>query len=355
MVAASVGFAIAVSLVLGGACECASPPASEDPPMAASPPAPSPDTSPRSLDLAHQGLDAAGLQEALQGRDLSQIERLQLRGNPLGPAGARLLATLDPLPALTTLGLSDTGIGDEGLSALAEGTALPALEVLDLSDCGIHPAGLAALARAAWAPGLHTLDLRGNDLEETPWTQLFDDPPHWRRLRLSQTRCGDDCVARLARSHLLQELSVLDLGLNDLGPEGTRALARSDAVHNLTRLAIEGAADLQPEGDGTAHLGAEGARALAESPHLAGLVALDLPTNAIGDAGAAALARSPHLHSLEHLDLHVNDIGDDGARAFLREPALPALRALDLRGNDLSPETRAALRERFGEGFSPGE
>ncbi|HEY7314557.1 MAG TPA: TIGR02996 domain-containing protein [Gemmataceae bacterium] len=73
--------------------------------------------------------------------------------------------------------------------------------------------------------------------------------------------------------------------------------------------------------------------ALAESPHLAGLTALDLRSNAAGDAGAEALAASPHVRHLATLRLGLNNIGATGMSALAASQHLSNLTSLDLRYN----------------------
>jgi uncharacterized protein (TIGR02996 family) len=74
---------------------------------------------------------------------------------------------------------------------------------------------------------------------------------------------------------------------------------------------------------------------LAESPHLAGLTALDLRSNLAGDVGAEALATSRHLQHLTTLRLAYNNIGAAGMRAMAASPYLSNLTRLDLYGNYL--------------------
>jgi uncharacterized protein (TIGR02996 family) len=73
--------------------------------------------------------------------------------------------------------------------------------------------------------------------------------------------------------------------------------------------------------------------ALAESPHLAGLTALDLRSNSVDDAAAEALAASPHIRHLTSLRLGNNHIGIAGMRALAASPYLSNLTRLDLPGN----------------------
>ncbi len=91
------------------------------------------------------------------------------------------------------------------------------------------------------------------------------------------------------------------------------------------------------------HIDGAGARAFFASPHLGGLVELDLKYNAIGPQGAAALAACRHLAGLRHLSLTHNRIGDEGAAALADSPHLANLEALDLYGNDIGDAGATAL------------
>lgn len=60
--------------------------------------------------------------------------------------------------------------------------------------------------------------------------------------------------------------------------------------------------------------------AVAESPGLACLTELGLPSNLIGADGIAALARSSHVASLRVLSLYQNPVEDEGAKALADSP-----------------------------------
>ncbi len=64
------------------------------------------------------------------------------------------------------------------------------------------------------------------------------------------------------------------------------------------------------------NIGAKGTKALAESPYLANLTELDLRFNNIGAEGAKALAESPYLANLTKLYLSDNNIGAEGVEAL---------------------------------------
>jgi len=91
-------------------------------------------------------------------------------------------------------------------------------------------------------------------------------------------------------------------------------------------------------------LGDAGAEALAKSPHLTNLRVLDLGANGIREAGARALAQSPHLTNLRVLNLEDNGIREAGAEALAQSPHLTNLRVLNLKKNDLGNAGAAALK-----------
>ncbi len=98
----------------------------------------------RVLELHHNGLDATDLFGLFCREPLPELRSLDLAVNPIGAAGARVLAgaQLGPLAALDLLGC---GVGDEGLSALGSAAFASSLRVLVLSDNSLTGAGLAAL------------------------------------------------------------------------------------------------------------------------------------------------------------------------------------------------------------------
>jgi uncharacterized protein (TIGR02996 family) len=86
---------------------------------------------------------------------------------------------------------------------------------------------------------------------------------------------------------------------------------------------------------------------LAACPHLAPVTALDLRDGGIR-WGLTELARSPHLGGLVELDLSRNPLGATGARALLEGAALPALKTLRLNGAGLGPAgLQAMTRARY--------
>ena len=142
-----------------------------------------------------------------------------------------------------------------------------------------------------------------------------------------------------------------DSGQIELSLKLKRVLRREHAQHAGLRLALLRVEMEQippppvlnlPE----AKLEAADARALALSAGIAGVRALDLRYNSIGDDGVRALVSSPHLGDLVELDVRYNGIGDVGAAALCG--GLPALRILRLQRNCIGPVGVRALSGRGG-------
>ncbi|HWO25982.1 MAG TPA: hypothetical protein VNO30_44950 [Kofleriaceae bacterium] len=100
------------------------------------------------LNLGHTGMTLAGVQ-ALIGKDskLTGPTSLQIQGAQLGDAGLDALLASRFAKHLTTLNLSKTGITDAGAKRLAESKALPSLTYLDVSRNQLSPASVAALRK----------------------------------------------------------------------------------------------------------------------------------------------------------------------------------------------------------------
>ena len=175
-------------------------------------------------------------------------------------------------------------------------------------------------------------------------------------------------VEELAASPLLARLRGLDLSHANpaLGVAALEALLNSPHLTGLVRLELQGnrlghdaAAVLAaaPNLRGLKRLrlsfgnsiGEIGARLLAASPHLRNLEELGLYGNEIGNAGVRALALSPILANVTALELRTNGVGDAGARALARSPHLDRILLLYLNGNAFGPKAEQALRGRFGD------
>ncbi len=169
--------------------------------------------------------------------------------------------------------------------------------------------------------------------------KLFASPllARVRELDLCNADLRDSGLALLARSPFLQKLEALDLGFNAIEDAGMDALARSSLLPNLSTLALN-------DNDS---ISGDGVRALAESPFFAGLTALDLSGNDIGETGIAALVGGQSMTRIRSLRLNNNRIGDTGvvtlAKSMLLTRVLKVEHRLEVRGNFVGPTGAAAL------------
>jgi uncharacterized protein (TIGR02996 family) len=158
-----------------------------------------------------------------------------------------------------------------------------------------------------------------------------------RELDLCGNDLGNGGVNVLLRSPFLTRLQELDLSFNGLCDGGAQLIACSAATPRLRALALS---DNQ-------RIGAAGVALLAESPHLAGLRALDVSGNDVGDAGVRSVTRSRFLTRLHTFRIHGNRIGDPGATELAGSPLLARMLAqrprLDLRQNGIGPAGAQAL------------
>lgn len=124
------------------------------------------------LDLYCNNIDHEGIQVLAPALPYSNIERLNLRANQIGPCGAKSLAmVLKDTPALRKLLLCHNGIGDEGAGYLASALAgkhardpnIPWLEELSLSFNELSIASVKAFASMLVTnASLKRLNLTGN-------------------------------------------------------------------------------------------------------------------------------------------------------------------------------------------------
>jgi uncharacterized protein (TIGR02996 family) len=110
----------------------------------------------------------------------------------------------------------------------------------------------------------------------------------------------------------------------DTWPDALKLLLSSPLLRSFSALSIV------PNHNARLHL--EGCRLLAGCPHLAGLRALSLANQGVGDEGVADLSASPYLAGLTRLDLQGNGLKSASLRALASSPYLRHLRELDLSG-----------------------
>jgi uncharacterized protein (TIGR02996 family) len=253
------------------------------------------------LDLWNSDLEFHGARAVL---GLPRLVDLDLGGNELTGAIARAIVDAPNLAGMQKLWLRDNQIGDAGAGALGH---LSALVSLDLHSNEISHAGVRALADRLHA--LSFLDISSNPLGPRG-AQALADLAAVETLNVASTELGVEGARALARA---PKLSVLLASYNTFGPDGVRMLA--PLLSRLTRLDLKSNA-----------LTADGARALRDVP-LPRLRWLDVGHNALGAEGARHLA-ALELPALRELRIPANQLGVEGAIALASASWLPALERL---------------------------
>jgi uncharacterized protein (TIGR02996 family) len=247
-----------------------------------------------------------------------------------GPEAANWLRPVLDRPELGRikfLGLSHSGVADRHVYELVCSRNLgPALalgirETSELTAAGVRALGSLPRSRLTglFASACGWARTRGSTALDRETIRVLIDSEccaDLEELELGESDCSDELIAELARSRW---------PLRDLILRGDRATAAGLAAL-LSSPVMAALRSLELRGTGT---GDDGARLIAVCPAAAGLRGLCLAHCGLGDAGAAAIADSPHLAALERLEV------DKAAT--------------------ISPETLAALGERFGGCRSEGD
>lgn len=228
-------------------------------------------------------------------------------------------------------------IGDDGVRLLAASPHLANLTHLSLQGAWFTRDGLLALGSSPWLRGLRSLDVEQNPALDSAAFAAFVTACDLPRLaQLGWTGdIGLDAFRALLAGPLAARLTELRVSEAALGADGVRLLCATDALAGLRELSLYRRRDpvLSP---------AELGRRLAESPLLARLHTLTLPSSMLADEGAAALARAP-AGALRRLHLAQGGIGPAGAIALADSALCSTLAHLDLSHNPIEARGLAAL------------
>lgn len=205
------------------------------------------------LDLPDWKLEDADLQQLADSEHLRNVRTLTLFGEQRFTA-AGFIELLRRLPALCELVAPVSGWFDDAfVTALAASPALEKLTRVDVKHHLLSPHGLAALLTTEHAANLRELwvnvglvwDYNASDDRESDWRFSPEDGkvvaavlgrckfPNLRYLNASGWRMGDTGLAALANSGGFPALRQLDLGANDLTPQGLKILGASPLAKQL--------------------------------------------------------------------------------------------------------------------------
>jgi hypothetical protein len=188
------------------------------------------------------------------------------------------IVTSPHLARLEHLDYGTNDASDEGVAALASSPTMTRLRSLNLCANHVSPAGLRALAHSPTLSGLRHLDLSSC---------------------MGTTPLDDGAFADLLSSPLFARLTALDFSHNAVREAGVARLAATPAARGLRALVLGGRR--YEGGSWSRPLSTASVRALAESPHLARLRRLELPSVFLDDEAALLLARSRRLRGLREL------------------------------------------------------
>jgi hypothetical protein len=163
-----------------------------------------PGLTPTKLTLSSAKITPQGLGTLLASAVPSRLQLLDLRDNYLGAPGARLLAESVRLGSLRELNLGRNHLHARGAAALGGARGLSSVTRLELEYNFIGPEGALALAKSAPLRNLHDLGLAYNFL-------------------------GDSGAGHIA-SGSWPALELVDVGCNEIGTPGAKALATSTTL-----------------------------------------------------------------------------------------------------------------------------
>ena len=173
------------------------------------------------LDVTESGLQDADLTALLACDALSRFSSLRLRDNQIGDAEAARIADASTLDGLCTLDLSDNPIGPDGARALASGP-WHSLRELELDRCPIGDEGAVSLAGSAFLPSLRRLHLRSAGIGSAGAEALAASATELERLRLAHDPIGTAGLDAWVRSRSWASLRWVDL--HDTSISSFRAL-----------------------------------------------------------------------------------------------------------------------------------
>jgi uncharacterized protein (TIGR02996 family) len=268
----------------------------------------------------------------------SRLRSLVVNGTPFNAHAA-----LSAAPAgLQHLYLVRTPVDGDGLGGLLDSELVAGLTSLALYD-SLPAQALHNLATSPRLSGLRSLSAspRTDNYADLSAGRICDmiESPHLAGLTHLSLVCGEfgpADVERFAGLSGLARLRSLHLSGCRLDASGVRALARSPHLAGLRRLNIDA------EGGGPC------LPALLEAPWLASLRELRFSCEGIDDDDLKALAANPAVSRLRVLHLGPQPITRAGTEALANSPHLGGLLSLNVSSHRDDDDLEEPLRDRFG-------
>ncbi len=272
---------------------------------------------------------------------LANLESLTLHAGMFTQGVGTTFAESPQMSRLKSLHISAAAVDDGWFNAIAGG-ALPALARLSLGWQGITGTGAAALLRSRRFADFESLEFRYVRFPAKAWEAVPADPGP-PGLTLVTIPHDAETADALVRSPAIGRCSILDLGISAaVRIEHLAALGQSEYSRHLRCLKVK----RQWNEEAPVRTG-EAIRPFAESPHLAGLIDLELGGLGLTDAALDALIGATFAPELRRLE--IDGRFSSAAIRRLDDPAVfPKLKSLQItlpRGG--YEELSRTLRSRF--------
>lgn len=264
-----------------------------------------------SLELRDVYCKGKGAAALLDSPCLPWLRCLDLSGNRIDSEHYAQLAAVS-MPHLESIDFSGPRINpyywnigqqpllDAGAIAWAKSPNVGKVKQLRMKNCFLGDAALQAIFQSSQLRHVETLDLAHNSFSAKAIKKAVVDSSLWQTLQelgLSHCRLDNEAMESLSNVEHAPALRSLDLGYNNIGPRGAKALAKWQVLSRVWRLELH-----------DNYIGDDGLIALAKSPYFGRLVELDLEQDCwnsraftFGDRAASALARSKALPRLDSL------------------------------------------------------
>lgn len=223
------------------------------------------------------------------------------------------------------------------LAEIAKHPAFAQIRVLEAfgQELEITAAGVLALAKSPYAAGLRELDLSYSEFGDEGVAALATPKlANLRKLSLKAVDMTAVGLQSLLKPNHWQQLKVLELGSNHLGPDAAQLLVAATSLANLESLSLSDRRDMYST-----------VGSLASGAFARQLRILDLQGHAsyqVDDANVQGLAQAP-FDRLEDFNLSLSGVSLAGLELLAKSRWFSQLRKLHLGSNELPAEAMNIL------------
>ena len=195
------------------------------------------------LDLNNAQIRDRGVTLLASHPHVANLISLNLSYTGIGVDGLRAIVTSSMLAKLTSLNLRGTRLNMAMIALLGGSKSLPNLRHLNVSVNGLDVNKVKALITSSIAAQLESLDLSGNHryFKDAGMSAFLDDAVNLNNLKvlnLSSNRIGPEGLKYLLNSKVAATLTALGLKQNMIKEEGVEMLDSSELVKHLEFLDI---------------------------------------------------------------------------------------------------------------------